>query len=444
MRSASWLSAVVLFLGIGAAMAGPCTGTPSSKGNGMVAGVPVPGGTQYYFSDALLGGFDCFETFSAWFPGYINSTNSISPTKETVDMAYAVGGTATFFNVVVPATGNYTMAIRYAYAGGLFPSFHDRPEDIYVNGVLVANPMHFPITGSFENFQISSITIALNAGTNTVQMHNFQEEGVSRVDAMTITAGGTSSCGGVPTVPSGLLATTASNTQVNLSWAASTAPTGCAVAYNVFRSTTSGFAPSNSNQIAGGIGSTTFDDTTALCNTTYYYVVEAVDADGPSAGSNQASATTGTCPVNSGVEINSGGLAVGSFLADEDFAGGSTIHHANTIDLSAVTNPAPMAVYQDARVGNFTYTIPGFTPGSSHTVRLHFAETYFNTTGSRTFNVSINGTLVLTNFDIRAVAGAINKAWIEQFTEPSSSSGDYVITFTSVINNSLISGIEIQ
>jgi hypothetical protein len=103
-----------------------------------------------------------------------------------------------------------------------------------------------------------------------------------------------------------------------------------------------------------------------------------------------------------------------------------------------------MAVYQTARVGNFTYTIPGFAPGSSHTVRLHFAETFFSAAGSRTFNVSINGTQVLTNFDVFAAAGAKNKAVIEQFTANANASGQYVIQFTSVVNQSLLSGIEVQ
>lgn len=47
-------------------------------------------------------------------------------------------------------------------------------------------------------------------------------------------------------------------------------------------------------------------------------------------------------------------------------------------------------------------------------------------------------------FDIVATAGAKNKAVVEQFTQPASSTGDYVITFTSVINQALVSGIEIQ
>ncbi|HZR27439.1 MAG TPA: malectin domain-containing carbohydrate-binding protein, partial [Terriglobales bacterium] len=199
--------------------------------------------------------------------------------------------------------------------------------------------------------------------------------------------------------------------------------------------------PSSSNQIASGVMGTAFSDTGLAASTTYFYVVEASDSAGKSGPSNQASATTG---IPQCLCINAGGPAVSPFVADTDFTGGGTINHANTIDLSGVSNPAPMPVYQTGRVGNFTYTIPGFTAGSSHTVRLHFAETFFSTTGSRAFNVSINGTQALTNFDIFAAAGAKNKAVIEQFIENANSSGQYVITVTSVVNQSLVSGVEIQ
>jgi Malectin domain/Chitobiase/beta-hexosaminidase C-terminal domain len=170
-----------------------------------------------------------------------------------------------------------------------------------------------------------------------------------------------------------------------------------------------------------------------------------------------SSVTSGTYTITSppppAIEINCGGPAVSPFVADKDFTGGATIDHANTINTSKVTNPAPAAVYQSARLGAttasgvgspFSYTIPGLTAGSSHTVRLHFCETYFKTKGSRVFNVSINGTQVLTNFDIEATAGGENIANIQQFTELANASGQYVITFTSVTNNALISGIEID
>src|SRR5713226_7663452 len=141
--------------------------------------------------------------------------------------------------------------------------------------------------------------------------------------------------------------------------------------------------------------------------------------------------------------VNAGGPAVGSFAADVDFIGGSTSTSTAAVDTSGVTNPAPMAVYQSRRFGNFTYTLPGFTAGSSHTVRLHFSENFFTAAGQRVFNVSINGTQVLTNFDIFAAAGAQNKAVIREFVINANSSGQYGIQFTSVVNNASVSGIEI-
>src|SRR5437762_3574392 len=305
-------------------------------------------------------------------------------------------------------------------------------------------PSYFHSSNSISPTQI--LVDMAYAAQATATFFNVVGDGVSRVDVLDITAGGTPpTCSGAPNAPGGLSATAVSSSQINLNWTASTAPSGCTVGhYNVFRSTTAGFTPSGSNQIASGVTTTSYDDVTAVCATTYHYAVEAVDSVGASAASTQASATTNACPMTGSVQINSGGPAVSPFVADEDFAGGGTINHANTIDLSGVTNPAPMAVYQTARTGNFTYTIPGFGSGSSQTVRLHFAETFFSTTGSRVFNVKINGTQVLTNFDIFAAAGAKNKAVIKQFTENASSTGDYVITFTSVVNNSLVSGIEVQ
>jgi hypothetical protein len=237
--------------------------------------------------------------------------------------------------------------------------------------------------------------------------------------------------GGVPAAPT--LTGTAGNAQVNLSWTTSSAATS----YNVKRSLMTGGPYS---LLASGVTVTNFTDNTVTNGTTYFYVVSAQNAVGESPNSNEVKLT----PTAFSIAINCGGPAISPFVADRDFAGGATINHANTIDTSKVTNPAPAAVYQTARIDNFTYTIPGFAAGSSHTVRLHFAETFFGTAGSRTFNVTINGTQVLTAFDIFKAAGGKNIANIQQFTGTANASGQFVIKFTSVVNNSLISGIEVQ
>jgi hypothetical protein len=177
-------------------------------------------------------------------------------------------------------------------------------------------------------------------------------------------------------------------------------------------------------------------------------------ADEPSADEGASTVTSELVTAN--VYIDSGAkAATGSWLADQDYpaktTASTTIDHANTIDLSGVSNPAPQVVYQTARTGTVTYTIPGFTAGSSNKIRLHFAETYWTAAGKREFNVSINGTTVLTNFDVfrtaqQSAKGAHgqNRAVIEEFTENASSAGAYAIAFTSVLDQALISGIEID
>src|SRR6202046_2371601 len=155
----------------------------------------------------------------------------------------------------------------------------------------------------------------------------------------------------------------------------------------------------------------------------------------------------GTVPAavaaNAGVDISAGGPAAAPFAADEDFTGGTTAATTNAITTTGVTNPAPQSVWQHNRYGNFTYTIPGLTAGASYNVRLDFAEEYWTTAGSRTFNVSINGNQVLTNFDILATAGAEYKAVVEQFTAAADSSGRMTIQLTTVKDNAQANGIEV-
>jgi hypothetical protein len=152
----------------------------------------------------------------------------------------------------------------------------------------------------------------------------------------------------------------------------------------------------------------------------------------------KAAAATG------GVDISAGGPAAAPFVADEDFTGGTTAATTNAISTTGITNPAPQSVYQHNRYGNFTYTIPGLTAGSNYTVRLDFAEEYWTTAGSRTFNVLINGTQVLTNFDIFATAGGEYKAVAESFTATASSAGAVTIQFVTVKDNAQVNGIEIS
>jgi hypothetical protein len=87
---------------------------------------------------------------------------------------------------------------------------------------------------------------------------------------------------------------------------------------------------------------------------------------------------------------------------------------------------------------------PGLTAGTTYTVRLHFAELTWTAAGQRKFNVAINGTNVLTAFDVFAAAGGRNRAISEQFTAAANESGQIVIGFSQAgADNPEVSGIEV-
>ena len=157
------------------------------------------------------------------------------------------------------------------------------------------------------------------------------------------------------------------------------------------------------------------------------------DSDDRAPATIVSGSTGGSTP---NIAINSGGPGIGPFLADTDFAGGrigSSIPNVSLVDTSAVIDPAPKEVYLTQRVGtglgSFGYFIPGLIPGATYKVRLHFAEGFFKTPGSRMFSVVINGQTVLNNFDIFAAAGAVNKAVIKEFSVKADGYGLIMLQF---------------
>ena len=187
---------------------------------------------------------------------------------------------------------------------------------------------------------------------------------------------------------------------------------------------------------------TSFTDTNVANCTTYYYVVSAVSNIGESTNSNEAAASVvGTSYFAVGAGDTS---AVGAFVADTNYVGGTIAAVSTaTINVSNVTNPAPQAVYQHERYGNMKYTFSGLTAGANYKVRLHWAEIYWTGAGQREFNVLVNGTQVLTNFDIFASSGGMNIAIIREYTV-APVAGSIGIVFTNgAEDQAKIDGIEI-
>jgi hypothetical protein len=148
-------------------------------------------------------------------------------------------------------------------------------------------------------------------------------------------------------------------------------------------------------------------------------------------GSANATLTVNPPPSFSPIRINAGGPGYTDSLgqlwnADGNFSGGT----AATIT-KAIANTVEDVLYQSERWGVFNYTFT--VPSGGYLVKLKFAEIYYTSTGQRLFNVAINGTTVLTNFDIVAAAGGANTAIDQTFSvNAGSGSNNLVISFIHV------------
>lgn len=369
------------------------------------------------------------------------STNGVTdPAPQAV---YQTSRIASFTYILTGLEANATYNLRLHFAETYFTAANQRVFNVAVNGTpFLQNFDIFAKAGGANQALIESTpAVADQYGQIIVQLlqGSANTPSISGLDvALTQTSN-------LPAAPTNLTATPYTSTEIVLGYTASTT---AGVTYNLYRSTTAGFTPSASTEIgpAKNVG-TSYTDTGLTAGTAYYYVVEAVNSAGSSPPA-RANATTPSSTSNP-VSIDAGSTsAVGGFSADTDFTGGSVYAPGKLVTVpSGLANAAPVAVYETARQGVFTYTIPGYVAGSVHTVILQFAELYFPSPNSRKFNVSINGTRVLTNFDIVAAAGGQSlSAVVQQFSGiAANSSGQYIISFTvGSIDQPIVNAISIQ
>ncbi len=237
-----------------------------------------------------------------------------------------------------------------------------------------------------------------------------------------------------PAAPTGLAASVADR-EVLLTW-----NPGAASSYNVHRAFVSG-GPYTT--IATGVTQTAFRDTAVTNGTAYFYVVSGVNPRGESPNSNEVAATPAAITswkIECGGSLYSSATA-GTWLADRFFSGGSAYLYATR----PIANTSDPRLYLTARYGTgFVYELP--LPDGQYTLKLHFAELYFSTSGARRFHVSVNGTQVLTDFDIAAAAGGANRALIVELPA-SAVNGRVIVSFASAVptrSDAVVGAIEVS
>jgi hypothetical protein len=131
------------------------------------------------------------------------------------------------------------------------------------------------------------------------------------------------------------------------------------------------------------------------------------------------------------------------WLSDRYFSGG---RRGQTPDQEHRPN---LGLYAADRVGKFRYTLP-VVPGANYKVRLYFREPWFGQDngpaggpGSRVFNVSCNGEMVLRNFDILAEGnGAPLVKTLDHIT--ATNDGTIELSFLPVTNYPVVNAIEVE
>ncbi|ACZ43662.1 Kelch repeat-containing protein [Thermobaculum terrenum ATCC BAA-798] len=122
--------------------------------------------------------------------------------------------------------------------------------------------------------------------------------------------------------------------------------------------------------------------------------------------------------------------------ADTGYTGGS-VTKGTTSDIAGTNDDR---LYQKGRSGApFSYRFQ--VPNGTYTVRLKFAETYWTRAGQRVFNVNIEGSRVLSNFDILQTVAP--KTALDRTFKVEVSDGRLDVDLTSVVNYPLVSALEI-
>jgi hypothetical protein len=142
------------------------------------------------------------------------------------------------------------------------------------------------------------------------------------------------------------------------------------------------------------------------------------------------------------VRVNAGGPAYkdpsgNTWSADSGYSGGYSY-----VVNSSISRTSTPTLYQSEHWNSGTLQYQFSVPNGARTVTLKFAEIYYTQAGQRVFNVLINGTQVLTNFDPFAAAGGPNIAVDKQFTA-NVTTGVVTIQLVPVISSPKISAIEI-
>jgi hypothetical protein len=228
----------------------------------------VPNGSQFAFlnADSNNSGYNASDTLTSTVLGTVSGGESYTLTADIgnrLDVPYANNGTYT-----ISLLDGGTVLASQAYSGSSIA-----PGAWYDLNLGFTTPANVA-TGNLQ-IQLGFATAGYTSG-NVFGQGDFDDIG--------LTAGTVSA----PAAPSGLTATAASASQINLAW---TNNANNQTGFQIDQATNSGFTQ-NLTTATVAANATSYSATGLSASTTYYYRVRAINSAGDSANSNTASATT--------------------------------------------------------------------------------------------------------------------------------------------------------
>jgi fibronectin type 3 domain-containing protein len=250
-------------------------------------------------------------------------------------------------------TPGQTYIVDLYFEESYFTTPNQRVFNVTLNGVPALTNFDIEaVTGGAHIGTVQSFAVAADSNGNiTVATLNVINSAL--ISGIQI---GTGIVGIVPAPPTSLTATAASDSEIDLIWTAS--PTAN-VTYNIYGSTTSGFTPGASNLLQAGVTGTTYKNTGLANYTTYYYSVDAINANsGNPINSGFASASATTLPPSCTTLPTVPTTVVATAASDTE------------IDLMWAAGAAPAGC-------NVSYQIyRGLTPGNESTTPINSSTDY--------------------------------------------------------------------
>jgi hypothetical protein len=397
----------------------------------------VTGGNPYSENDTVTG-----------IPTGMNNTMFQSEWTGGQASGVPVGGRAFGFSVPV-SNGAYTVRLHFAELNKNAANL--RLFDVRLEGsTVLASFDVFAAAGGIDRAVAREFRTNVTDGAVTIDFVTRKENAkVSAIEIIPIVD--TTAPGAVTGVTA-----SASTSGITLGWAASTATD--LAGYNVYRSASSGgtYTKVNTALVTGR----TFVDSAAPTGTASYYQVTAVDSSANESTRSATVSATRPSAVRPTIRINAGGpverangttwagcasvgacnnLVTGGFAHSED----DTIAEVpSSMNQNIFRSEWTGGQSQGTTVGSraFGFNIP--VANGNYLVRLHFAELNKNGAGLRRFDVRLESRTVLSNFDVYAAAGGIDRAVSREFTT-SVTDGAATIDFITRLENAKVSAIEL-